>query len=262
MAKATIAMAMKETGFGQDALRYLPKKQEPIVTQNRIVAPQYGHEDGNLLDPNLRPHPRQKRPAPRFDMDLKDLFSDEEYTNRPSKARRAQYHAASQVSTVKREISTPYQATSMPPQLDSLRGYRRQQPSPHLYAPSTPIDPSLHISAPGSSASPSQQQQQQNNYFPSNMQPYSGPQSERFAYQDNAFDNLDFLENFQATDSNGGDVQHSVTADGSREYPNYDHGFGVGGLAFDGGSGPSWDDNGGFDLFDGFFFGGASGAAH
>lgn len=45
---------------------------------------------------------------------------------------------------------------------------------------------------------------------------------------------------------------------GAGGFADYDLGFGVGGLAFDGGAGPSWDETGGFDLFDGFFFGGGA----
>lgn len=286
MAKATIAMAMKETGFGQDALKHLPEKVQghaPSVSANMMAQP-YNHDEGNMLDPNLRQHQqqRQKRPAPRFDMDLKDLFSDDEYQNRPSKFRRAQFQPA-RPTQVKREPSGSYHsAGSAAPQMNIQQHnpYRRQQqPSPQqqLFSPATPIDPSLQISANHSSnSSPNQSQhpQPQNTYFSNTMQSYPGAtasssQQDRggFGYRNNnsnMFDSLDFLDNFPSSNAgaNGSNMTGGqIGADGGAGgFPDYDLGFGVGGLAFDGGAGPSWDENGGFDLFDGFFFG--SGAGH
>lgn len=114
----------------------------------------------------------------------------------------------------------------------------------------------------GQTSSPGQQQ---NNYFTSihQQQPYSRPTSETFSYPQTPFESLDFLENFPAAGANSGRM--NTTSDdgqGAPAFQDYDIGFGVGGLAFDGGAGPSWDENGGsFDLFDGFFFGGGGGGS-
>jgi len=281
MAKATIAMAMRETGFGQDALQYLPQNsQEPTNVRSTMPAPQYSHDDVHALDPNLRQHPsqQQKRPAPHFDMDLRDLFSEDEFTSRPSKMRRAHFSAAHS-STMKREQQpASYQGgkgTPMAPKHNAHQNYRRQQPSPQLYAPGTPIDPALQMPGAGPSASPSQhqhqqqqQQQQQSNYF-TTMQPYSGPQNYQSNQNNpsNQLESLDFLEDFPTAGQSGGPPHHHHLANaegagaGAGGFPDYDLGFGVGGLAFDGGAGPSWDEHGGFDLFDGFFFGGGGGGA-
>lgn len=275
MAKATIAMAMKETGFGQDALKHLPEKTQAHVSSgDRISAPQapYGLEDANTLDPNLRPAAQQqqrsnKRPAPRFDMNLKDLFSEDESVNRPSKMHRALFQPPRPTTTqVKREPSSSSYHTagqSAPLQQRSSQHQRQQQPSPQqLFSPSTntSIDPSLQMSTGPSTTSSSptqlqhqqQQQQRPNTYFPI-LSTYSGN-----PYADTTtspYSSLDFLDGFQSTTAN---LQDQADG-GASGFPDYDLGFGVGGLAFDGGAGPSWDETGGFDLFDGFFFGGTNG---
>ncbi|KAL1306064.1 hypothetical protein AAFC00_004190 [Neodothiora populina] len=303
MAKATIAMAMKETGFGQDALRHLPERVQNSTSNNQsqMKPPQYTQDEHNMLDPNLRQQTqqRQKRPAPRFDMDLKDLFSDDEYPSRASKLRRTQYQPTHSPSTaIKREPSGTFSTTSsVPPQMSTHGPYRQQQTtSPHMYSPSTPVDPSLQTQTrPTPSTSPSQHQQQERTYFANvpnytvqqqqrqqrqqqqqqqqqqsqrqqrQQLPPSQQQQEGYAYPgaSNAFDSLDFLENFPAAGPHGEPMHGAVSADhnGAGGFPDYDLGFGVGGLSFDGGAGPSWDESGGFDLFDGFFFGGGAGHA-
>lgn len=269
MAKATIAMAMKETGFGQDALRFLPPK-EPRNTASSTPMSQRSQEEVNFLDPNLRHQPshKQRRPPPRFDMDLKDLFSDDEFHTRSSMARRANMHSLG-ASTVKREHTRMHQpATSIPlPSISTQHGYRQQQASPHLYRPGSPIDPTLqHMPGRTPGGSPNQhphQQQQQASYFAGAQHPYSQQSPAAGAYSENPLDSLDFLDSFHPGGLDDGHLHLPTGASGPEGYAEYDLGFGVGGLAFDGGAGQSWDEHGGFDLFDGFFFGGgAAGGGH
>ncbi|GAB7349354.1 hypothetical protein MBLNU459_g8484t3 [Dothideomycetes sp. NU459] len=263
MSKATISMCMKTTGFGPQALRFLPQKvQETATARTHVGNVQRSQDAMHFIDPSLRQQSqRQRRPPPRFDMDLKDLFSDDEYPHRPSTLQRANSQQTAHSQSIKQEAAPMYQRSAMAPPLPHRTPLQQApQTSPGTYVASPPIDPSLQATPPISRQSPNQHQGQ---YFASLAQPYAEPAAQRISnpgYTPNTLDSLEFLDSFQlGNDGGGGGGLHlpgGVDVNGG--FADYDLGFGVGGLAFDGGAGPSWEENGGFDLFDGFFFGGTS----
>lgn len=264
MSKATISMCMKTTGFGPQALQFLPQKvHEPAVARSNVRSTQRGQESMNFIDPSLRqqqPSQRQKRPPPRFDMHLKDLFSDDEHFNRQHSSQRPKPQQTTGSGSIKQEAPSMFHNRSIiaPPLPHSHTLQRSQQTSPGAYEPGLPIDPSLQMTPPVPRQSPNQQQ---SNYFGGLPQPYgesAGQRSDNSGYAPGNLDSFDFLEGFNMGGNGGNGLQQPGGVDGNGGYADYDLGFGVGGLAFDGGAGPSWDENGGFDLFDGFFFGGGS----
>ena len=258
MSKATIAMVEQTTGFGSQALRYIAQAQK---VQQHVDVSATGERNIRKMNPNTaiapsshgRPqqqrqqqqqHAQQaRRPMPRFDMNLRDLFTDDESTNRPSAQRRGPFPMARPpVAAVKREGG----AAGFPG-TPTGAAYQQKQISPRLYAPSPPIDPSLQTTPPPMA----RQSPSQHHYYPRGGQNYMAPGSQGVASHMEGFE---FLQDFQLPDQ--GVLGQAGQAPGN--YGEFDMGFGAGGLAFDGGGQP-WDENGGFDLFDGFFFGGTNG---
>ncbi|KAG9729316.1 hypothetical protein KCU75_g19363, partial [Aureobasidium melanogenum] len=255
MSKATIAMVEQTTGFGSQALRYIAQTQKAQQHADASAAGEHNARranHGTMMAPNQgRPHPQQpqqqpqqaRRPMPRFDMNLRDLFTDDESTNRPSAQRRAPFPMARPPSSaVKREGGPAFPNTPTGP------AYQQNQISPRLYAPSPPIDPSLQSTSPPMA----RQSPSQHHYYPRGGQNYLAPGPQGMP---GPVEGFEFLQDFQLPDQ-GGVLGQSGQTPGN--YGEFDMGFGAGGLAFDGGGQP-WDENGGFDLFDGFFFGGTSG---
>lgn len=264
MSKATIAMVEQTTGFGQQASRYLAQlqraqQQSGATTSGGSKGLLENHETANVktelpqqqqqrqqAHQQLQPQP-PRRPVPRFDMNLRDLFSDDESNNRPSAQRRAPFPVVRPpVANLKRDGAQGYPTTPGP------SSHAFQQVSPRLYAPSPPIDPSLQTSPPAPMA---RQSPSQHHYYPGVGQNYIAPRPAGVAGH---LEGFEFLQDFNLpADEQGAALAPTGQALGN--YGGFDMGFGAGGLAFDGGSGPSWDDGGGFDLFDGFFFGGTNG---
>ncbi|KAI5211955.1 hypothetical protein AUEXF2481DRAFT_37011 [Aureobasidium subglaciale EXF-2481] len=254
MSKATIAMVEQTTGFGSQALRYIAQAQK--VQQHAEAAAASEHiirkpnpasvvATGNQGRSQQHQQPQQaRRPMPRFDMNLRDLFTDDESTNRPSAQRRGPFPAMArpQNAAIKREGGAGFPGTPTGP------SYQQNQISPQLYAPSPPVDSSLQATPPPLA----RQSPSQHHYYPRGGQNYlaSGPQG-----VPGQLEGFEFLQDFQVPDQ-GGLLGQAGQAPGG--YGEFDMGFGAGGLAFDGGGQP-WDEHGGFDLFDGFFFGGTNG---
>ena len=97
MSKATIQMCMSTTGFGPQALRSLPQAQQyptqtSPTTAYRSAADTdarsdtemqgYGARNTGGFFSHQQQQQQQRRPVPRFDMNLKDLFSDDETDKR------------------------------------------------------------------------------------------------------------------------------------------------------------------------------------
>jgi hypothetical protein len=274
MSKATIAMVEQTTGFGTQAARYMAQAQKTQQQQHQqrqqqqqqCAAP--GDYDTRPLGGNEaiatndvvmhQQHQQQqqqqqqqaqaaRRRMPRFDMNLRDLFSDDESNKRPSAQRRGQFPIArAPAVVVKHEggVAGGFPGTPV------ATGYQQTQISPRLYAP-VPIDPTLQTTPPPLA----RQSPSQHHYYPGGPPNYLTRQSQGVAGHVEGFE---FLQGFQVADQ-GGVMGPSGQAAGN--YGEFDMGFGAGGLAFDGGGQP-WDENGGgFDLFDGFFFGGTNGAS-
>jgi hypothetical protein len=254
MSKATIAMVEQTTGFGSQALRFIAQAQKVqqhaatgehnmrrIIPSQAIAAPSHGRPQQQQQQ---QQHAQQiRRPMPRFDMNLRDLFTDDESTNRPSAQKRGPFPMArAPTAAVKREGGAGFPGTP------TGAAYQQKQISPQLYAPSPPIDPSLQSTPPPLA----RQSPSQHHYYPRGGQSYLAPGPQGVASQVEGFE---FLQDFQLPDQ-GGVLGQAGQAPAN--YGEFDMGFGAGGLAFDGGGQP-WDENGGFDLFDGFFFGGTNG---
>lgn len=256
MSKATIAMVEQTTGFGSQALRYIARTQKVQQHADASAAGEHNMRKANhgtaIMAPTQgRPHPQQpqqqpqqvRRPMPRFDMNLRDLFTDDESTNRPSAQRRGPFPMARPPNpAVKREGGPGFPGTPTGP------AYQQNQISPRLYAPSPPIDPSLQTTPPPIA----RQSPSQHHYYPRGGQNYLAPGPQGMPGQVEGFE---FLQDFQLPDQGGALGQ---AGQAPSNYGEFDMGFGAGGLAFDGGGQP-WDEHGGFDLFDGFFFGGTNG---
>jgi hypothetical protein len=204
MSKATIAMVEQTTGFGPQALRYIAHSQK--VQQHADVSAT-GERNIRKMNSNAaiaasnhgRPQQHQqqqhaqqvRRPMPRFDMNLRDLFTDDESTNRPSAQRRGPFPMARPpTATVKREGGAGFPGTP------TGAAYQQKQISPRLYAPSPPIDPSLQSTPPPMA----RQSPSQHHYYPRGGQSYMAPGPQGVTNQVEGFE---FLQDFQLPDQGG-----------------------------------------------------------
>ncbi|KAK4951078.1 hypothetical protein LTR28_006944 [Elasticomyces elasticus] len=267
MSKATISMCMSTTGFGNRPAFETMSRSNTSESQS-----QYYSENAQrpfIYTPRDRTSPSSasgsrnvqiRRPLPRFDMNLRDLFSEEEVGSR------TQHRAPATAPMYPPPPSQTYPA--QPTQESSSLKHTTIQPQPQQPTSPRPlnfdptsatnvIDPALqnttHFSPIQPSLPPLQQQQQTQPQTPTPHTPEHSPYA-HFAQPsfapstmpDNSFQNLDFLDSLPDPDDPsannvlGGDL---------------DLGFGVGGMAWHGSGGAGWDDGAGFDLFDGFFFG-------
>jgi hypothetical protein len=250
MSKATIQMCMSTTGFGTQALRALPQAPQyhaqppshsPSTTytsvsnadaQSDTVMEEYPSRDtGNFLAQ------QQRRPAPRFDMNLKDLFDDDQ-TDKRSFSRVSNQVNAMRPPPVKPEAQQqhiqPFTADlKISPQ---LRTHQQSffNASPNFTSTTPTLTPPISQSLP----SP---------YQPPDQLPYNAfAQNVTSAYPDlGGFSDLDFLDSVPMQGSGAqGDASGGAMQD-----------VGIGfGMGFGDGT-HDWSDGNGFDLFDGFFFG-------
>lgn len=265
MSKATIQMCMSTTGFGQQALRAIPQSrhshaqpasQSPTTTyksssdiDTRSDVEMQGYTSRNA---NLYTQQRQRRPIPRFDMNLKDLFSDDE-TDKRSFSR-----VSNQVNSMRpppppikpEPHMQPFTADlKISPQLrthqQSFFGSSPNITSPnqqHAFNNAPSLSPPISQSPPNPMTSP---------YQVSNQLPYNAfAQSISSTYPDLDFSELDFLDSFPVQGSSGGGGG-GVDANNAGGMQDVGIGFGMG---FGDGT-HDWSDGNGFDLFDGFFFG-------
>jgi hypothetical protein len=236
-------MCMSTTGFGPQALQALSQQQYHAQTSStttytstvdvelRADTDMQGYTPSNSA--GYLSHTQQRRPVPRFDMNLKDLFSDDE-TDKRSFSR-----VSNQVNAM-RPPPNPMKSEQMQPFTADLK-----------------ISPQMrttHQSQPNFFASPNQQNAFSTTTPPANPpmpSPYQIPatlpytafsqsQNMNSAYPDLGFSDLDFLDSFPSQGSGGGSGSQDVGI-----------GFGMG---FGDGT-HDWSDGNGLDLFDGFFFG-------
>lgn len=235
MSKATVQMCMSTPGFGFSAEREDPR--QPLSRQTSLQSTHVAtstvpvsHAKMDQYHP-LAPKPVTKRPPPKFDMDLRELFpEDMEPSTRPSYSfpqplgnlQRAQPQQTGFMLPLAQQPQTspvvphPSPASSINSQANTALGLGPQQQS--------------NPASNGSFLFPQQQRQQQpfymqNTYNPDFMSSLPG---------------MDFLNDAVGT---GGD-------DFNFDASGLDLGFGMGlDLQHD------WSDGQQFDLFDGFFFG-------
>lgn len=203
---------------------------------------------------------QSRRPVPRFDMNLKDLFSDEE-TDKRSFSR-----ISNQVGSmrppppkdIKQEQMQPFTADlKISPQMRThqlqQQNYTYQQhqelASPQHQQSYTPTSTAATIS-PLMSQTPNLPSPYQAPLHLTNQIPYeSFAQNVANSYPDlGTFNDLDFLDSFPLQGANTTNVTDAAG-------PLQDLGFGMG---FGDGA-HDWSDGNGLDLFDGFFFGGGPG---
>lgn len=238
MSKATIQMCMSTTGFGPQALGALAPMQH---TRQSSMSTSTTYTD-TARTPSYLQQQQSRRPIPRFDMDLKDLFSEDE-TDKGSFSRISNQVNAMRPPPppVKQNVFTADLKIS--PQLRShdfaySRSQQNQTAAQGRQAFSPPI-----------AQSPSQA-----NTFPWPYQaPYNGlSPNMNPTYPGLGFNDLDFLDSFPVQGSGGGG-EGNGNGGGGTQGGMQDVGMGFG-MGFGDGT-HDWSDGNGFDLFDGFFFG-------
>jgi hypothetical protein len=259
MSKATITMVMSTTGFGATSTLATQR----LHSSDGYFGDRSNNDHGNDLSPRDAQHPR--RQVPRFDMNLKDLFSEEEIASRP--------------------------LTHQPQLQGFLRGTMKPPPiSPHL--PNT--NPSTTKGAPQTQHSPHFQQPQQpspqfserSSNFETTFQtpqpfPFAQPQQAAAAAPPTnnnfSFHDLDFLNDYHLPDTGSAasgtwNQQHlNSDTDLGYGYGSVGGGFGMGngGAGAGGGAGSGMGGTTGFDgsgaweanqqFFEEFFFGTGAG---
>lgn len=236
MSKATISMCMSTTGFGPNST---------LGTQTLSQGGYFGLSSRS--NPGAQPQQQPRRmPLPKFDMNLKDLFSEEEIANRPSA------HQLKDLDFALPLFRSPYAAQ------------QQHQPSSIVQQPNEPFrSPSNHGASPAAFSNhpnsplslkprPTQQQQIQSQQS-QQLQPASS------SYPSTSDLPFDFLDAFPLSDPTNA-FSWMTANNNNTTYGELDLGFGTGGTAgtylFEG----EGDDGGGdVDLFDGFFFGGGGG---
>ncbi|KAL1625534.1 hypothetical protein SLS56_007281 [Neofusicoccum ribis] len=283
MSKATIQMCMSTTGFGPQALSharsnnaqsYHPSPNFSAAEQQSTASPTTEHarglnQAGYFSGPNANSNYNSRKPHPRFDMNLRDLFSDDESESRSLRR--------PSLGLVGMRPSNPMQSQQVKQEVrPATSSATFLSPEMRQFSAAAAVDPQLQTSPvriqqrPGHQRHQShqqmrQQQQQHMASFPQQQtSPYTpsyGPnaalqqqqQQSASAYPDLAltsFPDLDFLEAFPA---NGA----SAEAGGGG---NLDLGFGMQLDDAAGAGNHDWSDGNAFDLFDGFFFGQGPGA--
>ena len=227
MSKATIQMCMSTTGFGPQALRSLPQAQQyptqtSPTTAYRSAADTDARSDTEMQGYGARntggffshqqqqQQQQQRRPVPRFDMNLKDLFSDDE-TDKRSFSR-----VSNQVNAMRpppAPMKTEQQMQPFTADLKispQLRSTHQQQnsffaASPNMTSPNQ--QNAFSTTPPANPPMPSP-------YQISNQVPYNSfAQNVTSSYPDLGFSDLDFLDSFpvqgasSGTDAGSGGVQ-------------------------------------------------------
>ncbi|KAF2277109.1 uncharacterized protein EI97DRAFT_375681 [Westerdykella ornata] len=274
MSKATISMCMSTTGFGSQALQALGRARPPVRPSRSPsnTSPSASETDARsdaALSTNSY-FQQSRRPIPKFDMNLRDLFSEAE-TDRRSFSRISNQLNILKPPPLMQHVKQEHQQQQMPPfhsaalknspPMPPHQGFRfdpAQRPQQPLHSPqqqyqqqqqhfsSPPPNPSVSASVTQSPYHQQQQQQQPPHHSQQQHQDLPTYPSDAFAFTD-----LDFLDGFTLQGGGG-----SSGADGTGTQ---DLGFDLG---FLGDGTHDWSEGNGVDLFDGFFFGGsAAGAA-
>jgi hypothetical protein len=266
MSKATVQMCMSTPGFGfqveprSEAQSHpQPSRQSSMHnTHNQQHSmPQPMQIDSQPSQPTrsrLAPRPIQKkRPPPKFDMDLRELFPEDlEPSTRPS------YSFPQPLRGLHADQQRPPTSNAM-----GLPFLHQQQLSPASNI-SSQINTGLGMTSPPSLFSQQQQQQSQpqQRSQSSNQSPQIPVQQQQQFYMQNTYNpdfmsnllpGMDFLNNLSTTPNSGADVDADFAFDTAGGLA--DLGFGMG-LDFQ----HDWSDGQQYDLFDGFFFGNNTGS--
>lgn len=266
MSKATIQMCMSTTGFGPQALRGV-QQMHTSTRPSHSPSTTYTSDTDARSDTDMSGYLpagyyQGQRPVPRFDMNLKDLFSENETDKRslsrisnqlgsmrppPPPQQIKQEAQQMQAFTTDLKISPQMRNHQSLPQQPSFAYAQPQVQAQALQSPPFPTSTST-LSPPITQTQPSMPSP----YQISNQLPYNSfAQNIASTYPDFGFSDLDFLDSFPVQGAggmgNGGDV---AGVSGVQ-----DLGFG---MEFGDGT-HDWSDGNGFELLGGFFFGGGSG---
>lgn len=267
MSKATIKMCLSTTGFGaRGGFNSQPPRQTQMSSTDRKSPEQIPAS----LNPNApyfyssqrQPLEHQRNRRPTFDYDLRNLFSDEETASTPlgrfNNRNSMQLSARSQPSSIHQQLTNlkteaPQNGLSPSGQYGSFQTLTTSAlNSPSLSAPLQMPSPSIHFGNI-SQTSPSFSDNILNNPPPPNYSNTFGnniPAQSPYNAMVSPFSDLDFLDSMQmGTNEGNGDGNG-----GMRDF-NLDMGMGWDGSLPGLGGG----EEGGVDLFDGFFFGGNMG---
>ena len=258
MSKATIQMCMSTTGFGSQALRSLPQNQKYHAQTSPSTAhasadadkkadiEMQGYSSGDAANFSSHQHQqqqRQRRPMPRFDMNLKDLFSEDETDKRSFSRISNQVNAMRPPPAPLKpspQLQQPFTADlKISPQFRSHQQTNFFTASPEMTSPNQ---------QPNFTASPPTNSSMASPYQVSNQLPYNAfTQNINSVYPDLGFSDLDFLDSFPIQGSAG--TANDAAAAGAMQDVGIGFGMGFGDGTHD------WSDGNGLDLFDGFFFG-------
>ncbi|TKA80733.1 hypothetical protein B0A49_01150 [Cryomyces minteri] len=257
MSKATIQMCLSTTGFGEQAASYETRRQGstyqrgPYAPDQRGEIAQYGHGQGQQT--HASPQKNARRPRPKFDMNLGDLFPDRTSSSDYQQRHRTPPHR------FKHDSASAFPTYPQSTQPDVLR-QQPYPPLPHLAtSPGRRADSLTTDSTASANIDPTLRFSPQS-YCHLSIPAYPAPNLTTTT----PFRALDFLTNvtFPPDPKPAASPHSSCRPD--RGALDLDLGFGAGGMAWDGsggggGGGDGWSEGGGFDLFDGFFFGGGEG---
>lgn len=245
MAKATIAMVEKSTGFGSASTL----SSQPL----NVPRSNYFADAETTAAAEREPRMSNQMTLPQFDMDLKALLSEEEIASRPLAQQFEQHTKRSQAA----RRSTLDQSAS----LQSIA--TQQQPGAFFTADDVP--PQQQQSPTLMAASQMQQPYNQANHYSttsptltlSNQNPFQplAQTISQHSHSDFSFDtDMSFLDTFPVSDPSG----QSGWGGGWNDF-DMGLGFATGGTG--GAGGGEWSGMGGagVDMFDGFFFGGEGG---
>lgn len=267
MSKATVQMALSTTGFGSqvDLTRHFRANAPQLAGGLYSGRPRYSQRQRmkHTMPPPRQTQTRQSRPMPRFDMNLEDLFGDDN----------------DNISTGRTSSTTRKRMQTYPGRTE---GYSELSSSPTV----APEQESRGRTSPmeycgnyeGHPFSPQQQQQQQQQHYcstnspqqslsPGSFTPSSTTNPPPFPATAGGQDepsgmSLDFLD-FDSTGSNG---QLGLGFDGNSDYdydvamPSLGHSVGIDlgfGMAVD--FQHDWSENVNYDMLEGYFFGGSGG---
>jgi hypothetical protein len=246
MSKATVQMCMSTTGFGLDLSTGRPHTRSDATSRPSFTSVSEETSYPNLgvsqsQGPRQEMRDKSRRPPPKFDMNLRDLFPDDiNQDDLTSQSYVRQYHpqfvpqpnqpVPVQTQHPSRQYSFPqHQQQVLNSQINAGLGINAGQPS-----------------AGSTSQYPHQQQQQQQQQQETARQMQGNPSETSDFYNTTGPYGMDLtnapeLDFLQSTDLN----QNTDTT-------GIDLGFGLG-MDFQ----HDWSDGTGVDIFDGFFFGNA-----
>lgn len=252
-------MVLSTTGFGSPVKTPAakPSHQQPIEIQDDAMSVSSASQE----QPPLTQMQGSRLPYPRFDMNLRDLFTDDETTFRQfvRPSMNVPYMMQQQQATARQTTSNP--AATFSPSL------KQEEP----LSATTDLS-NMQLSSPTLSQAGSrmqQQAQQPSSSIPlysqiSNQMPYA--QNISSTYPDmGTFSDFDWLDSFPVGSASGApaaasanltnsDAMATAMCNGEGGLGELDLGFGMGWEGHD------WADRSSFDLFDGFFFGSGAGS--